>query len=299
MLFDESLEALMISPEGVYFDGTFGRGGHSNGILQKLGESGRLYSMDRDPQAAKVAEEIEDTRLVFRQGAFSQFDVLFPDMLANSVDGVLLDLGVSSPQLDQAERGFSFRREGELDMRMDPTTGFTAKEFVNNAEIGELANVIARLGEERFAKKIAREIITARNLATITTTTDLAEIVKRAIPVRFHVEGRHPATRTFQAIRIHVNNELGELEIFLGKIFSVLKHGGRIVIISFHSLEDKVVKQFVKKHSSDDLPPEIPVRDASLFKKLKLIGRPVRPSEVEINANPRSRSSIMRIVEKL
>lgn len=299
MLFDESLEALMISPEGVYFDGTFGRGGHSNGILQQLGESGRLFSMDRDPQAAKVAEEIEDTRLVFRQGAFSQFDVLFPNMLANSVDGVLLDLGVSSPQLDQAERGFSFRREGELDMRMDPTTGFTAKEFVNNAEIGELANVIARLGEERFAKKIAREIITARNLATITTTTDLAEIVKRAIPVRFHVEGRHPATRTFQAIRIHVNNELGELEIFLGKIFSVLKHGGRIVIISFHSLEDKVVKQFVKKHSSDDLPPEIPVRDASLFKKLKLIGRPVRPSEVEINANPRSRSSIMRIVEKL
>lgn len=276
-----------------------GEAWHTQGILAQLGEDGEIYSIDRDPEAAKVAAEIKDVRFHFGRGKFSQVNKLFPVLTKESLDGVLLDLGVSSPQLDQAERGFSFRREGELDMRMDPTTGFTAKEFVNNADYGELANVIARLGEERFARKIAREIITARSQATITTTTNLAEIVKRAVPVRFHVEGRHPATRTFQAIRIHVNNELGELADFLQKIFPLVKRGGRIVIISFHSLEDKEVKRFAKKLSSDELPPEIPVKDVALFKKLKLIGRPIRPSEEEIGDNPRSRSSIMRVMEKL
>ncbi len=299
VLFEESLSALQLTSDGCYLDGTFGRGGHSRGILDALGEGGKLYATDRDPSAAIEAEKIKDVRFIFGQGRFSQFDELFPLLGAESLDGVLLDLGVSSPQLDQAERGFSFMRDGELDMRMDPTTGFTAKEFVNNAEYGELANVIARLGEERFAKKIAREIIKARSQDTITTTTNLAEIVKRAVPVRFHVEGRHPATRTFQAIRIHVNNELGELEVFLQKVFPVLKRGGRIVVISFHSLEDKVAKQFVKKLSSDEFPPEIPVKDVSVFKKLKLIGRPTRPSEEEIEENPRARSSIMRVMEKL
>ncbi len=306
VLLNEALEALNIRPSGYYFDGTFGRGGHSRAILEKLSDEGRLYATDRDPRAAEEAKTIMNKNFFFRQGDFSHFIENFPEIENESLDGVLLDLGVSSPQLDDASRGFSFTRDGELDMRMNPEKGLTAKQFVNEAEYGEIANVIARMGEERFAKQIAKKIIKARSLETITssletitTTKQLAEIVASAVPVRFHVPGRHPATRTFQAIRMYVNRELDELETVLEKAYPKLKHGARLVVISFHSLEDNYIKRFVKKLAGQELPPEVPVADSTMFKKVKFIGRPVRPSEGEIAANPRSRSSLMRVVEKL
>lgn len=299
VLLRESVEALKIKPDGHYFDGTFGRGGHSRAILDCLNEQGRLYATDRDPRAAEVADAISDKRFIFRRGEFSRLTENFPELGNNSLDGILLDLGVSSPQLDDAERGFSFTRDGELDMRMNPDTGLTAKEFVNNAEYGELANVIARMGEERFVKPIAKAIVKARLTQPITTTKQLAEIVSGAVPARFHVPGRHPATRTFQAIRMHVNRELDELQTVLEKAYPILKSQGRLVVIAFHSLEDSAVKRFVKKMAGQDIPPEVPIADSALFQKVKLIGRPVRPSEEEIANNPRSRSSLMRVVEKL
>ncbi|PID62180.1 MAG: 16S rRNA (cytosine(1402)-N(4))-methyltransferase [Gammaproteobacteria bacterium] len=298
VLLQEAITALQISPEGYYFDGTFGRGGHSRAILEQLGPTGRLYATDRDPRAAEVAATIADSRFAFARGEFSHFMDYFPELGKESLDGILLDLGVSSPQLDEAERGFSFSREGELDMRMNPDTKLTAKQFVNHAEYGELVNVIACLGEERFAKPIAKHIIRRRSTETIKTTTQLADIVSSAVPARFHVPGRHPATRTFQAIRIHVNRELDELQDVLDKAYSVLKKGGRLVIISFHSLEDNRVKRYVKSMAGDELPPEIPVADNAMFKKMKLLGRPIRPSETEITHNPRARSSLMRVIEK-
>lgn len=299
VLLTESIAALNIHPDGTYFDGTFGRGGHSLAILEQLSEMGRLYATDRDPRAAEVAEAIVDKRFIFRRGEFSRVTEHFPNLAAESLDGILLDLGVSSPQLDEAERGFSFTRDGELDMRMNPNTGLTAKAFVNNAEYSELANVIARMGEERFAKPIAKKIIKTRDTQPITTTKQLAELVSSAVPARFHIPGRHPATRTFQAIRIYVNRELDELQTVLEKAYPLLKKNARLVVISFHSLEDNYVKKFVKGLAGQELPPELPVADSSMFKKVKLIGRPVRPSVEEIERNPRSRSSMMRIVEKL
>lgn len=299
VLLNEVLEALNIRPSGHYFDGTFGRGGHSRAILEKLSDTGRLYATDRDPRAAEEAKRIVNKNFFFRQGDFSHFVENFPEIENESLDGVLLDLGVSSPQLDDASRGFSFMRDGELDMRMNPEKGLTAKQFVNEAEYSEIANVIARMGEERFAKQIAKKIIKARSLETITTTKQLAEIVASAVPVRFQVPGRHPATRTFQAIRMYVNRELDELEAVLEKAYPKLKHGARLVVISFHSLEDNYIKRFVKKLAGQELPPEVPVADSTMFKKVKFVGRPVRPSEGEIAANPRSRSSLMRVVEKL
>ncbi len=298
VLLNESIEALNINPNGCYFDGTFGRGGHSRAILQQLGASGQLYATDRDPQAAEVAAAIADSRFAFARGEFSHFVDYFPELGKESLDGILLDLGVSSPQLDDAERGFSFSREGELDMRMNPDTKLTAKQFVNSADYSELVNVIACLGEERFAKPIAKHIIRRRSAEMIKTTTQLADIVSGAVPARFHVPGRHPATRTFQAIRIHVNRELDELQDVLNKAYSVLKRGGRLVVISFHSLEDNRVKRYVKSMAGDELPPEIPVSDTAMFKKMKLLGRPIRPSEAEIVSNPRARSSLMRVIEK-
>ncbi len=298
VLLNESIDALQIKPEGCYFDGTFGRGGHSRAILDQLNENGRLYATDRDPRAAEAAEKIEQTNFIFKRGEFSHITEHFPELDNESLDGILLDLGVSSPQLDDAERGFSFRYDAELDMRMNPDNKLSAKLFVNNAEYAELVNVIACLGEERFAKPIAKRIIKEREIAPIITTTQLAEIVKSAVPVRFHKPGRHPATRTFQAIRIYVNREIDELKDILEKAYPLLKKGGRLVVISFHSLEDETVKKFVKGMAGAELPPEIPVPDADIFKKLKLIGRPVRPSEQEIKLNPRARSSLMRIVEK-
>lgn len=299
VLLDEAVSALKICATGQYFDGTFGRGGHSRAILQQLGETGRLYAVDRDPQAAVAAKRIDDRRFIFKQGEFSRFDEWFPHLGENTLDGFLLDLGVSSPQLDLGERGFSFTHDGELDMRMNPESGLTAKMFVNHAEYGELVNVIACMGEERFAKPIAKKMIKIRETQPIVTTKQLADIVSSAVPARFHQPGRHPATRTFQAIRIYVNRELEELETVLEKIYPVLKTGGRLVVISFHSLEDQYVKQFAKRMQGNDLPPEIPVLDGSVFQQMALIGRPIRPTEAEIERNPRSRSSMMRVLEKL
>ncbi|MBS9778252.1 MAG: 16S rRNA (cytosine(1402)-N(4))-methyltransferase RsmH [Gammaproteobacteria bacterium] len=299
VLLEESIDALNIKPNGLYFDGTFGRGGHSKAILQALGEGGCLFATDRDPKAAETAVTVVDKRFVFRRGEFSCLDKNFPEISPNSLDGILLDLGVSSPQLDEAERGFSFTHDGELDMRMNPEAGLTAKDFVNNAEFSEIANVIARMGEERFAKQIARKIEKVRQTEMIATTNQLAEIVKSAVPARFHVPGRHPATRTFQAIRIHVNRELDELQVVLEKAYRLLKPKGRLVVISFHSLEDNYVKRFVKSLAGQDVPPEVPIMDSAAMKKVKLIGRPVRPSAFEVSNNPRSRSSLMRIIEKL
>ncbi|PID66961.1 MAG: 16S rRNA (cytosine(1402)-N(4))-methyltransferase [Gammaproteobacteria bacterium] len=299
VLLNEAVAALNIQAWGCYFDATFGRGGHSRAILAALGENGHLYATDRDPSAAEAAAEINDKRFTFRRGEFSRLTENFPELGQESLDGILLDLGVSSPQLDEAQRGFSFTRDGELDMRMNPDNGLTAKAFVNNAEIGEIANVIARLGEERFAKQIAKKIGKVRLTNTITTTKQLAEVVSSAIPARFVVPGRHPATRTFQAIRMHVNSELNELQTILEKVFPILKPKGRLVVISFHSLEDNAVKRFVKKMAGQDIPPEVPIMDSAMLKKARLLGRPVRPSDEEIANNPRSRSSLMRVVEKL
>jgi len=294
----EAIAALQIKANGWYLDATFGRGGHSQAILSVLGGHGRLYATDRDPSAAEQASCIEDQRFIFKKTRFSNFLQAFEELNSESLNGILLDLGVSSPQLDDASRGFSFSRESELDMRMDPDTGFTAKAFVNSADYGDIVNVIACLGQERFAKTIAKRIIKARQSQPITTTKALAAIVKAAIPARFHVTGRHPATRTFQAIRIHVNDEISELKQFLDKAFSSLKSEGRIVVIAFHSLEDETIKEFVNRLKSHALPPEIPLPDSRVYDKVKLIGRPVRPSSQEIETNPRSRSSIMRIIEK-
>ncbi len=299
VLLDESILALNIKKNGHYFDGTFGRGGHSKKILSNLGENGLLFATDQDPSAITAARSIDDSRFIFRKGKFSDFMMTFPEIENNSLDGILLDLGVSSVQLDKAERGFSFMREGELDMRMNPEKGVTAKEFVNSAEYSKLVNVIAKYGEERFAKRIANKIIETRLIHEITTTTMLAEIVKLAVPVKFHIPGRHPATRTFQAIRIYVNNELGELEQVLKRAYKALKKNGRLIIISFHSLEDNLVKKFVKEKSNNNFPKEIPITDLSVLKKVLFIGRPIRPQEEEININKRARSSIMRVVEKL
>lgn len=298
VLLKEAVASLNIQSAGCYFDGTFGRGGHSQAILSALGEAGCLYATDKDPEAAKAAAKIDDKRFIFRRGEFSRLMENFPELGKESLDGILLDLGVSSPQLDEAQRGFSFSREGELDMRMNPEKGLTAKAFVNNAEIGKIANVIARMGEERFAKLIAKHIGKARLTQTITTTKQLADIVSCAVPVRFHTPGRHPATRTFQAIRMYVNQELDELQNVLDKAFFLLKPKGRLVVIAFHSLEDNYVKRFVKQKQGGDVPPEVPITDSALFKKVKLMGRPVRPSEEEIANNPRSRSALMRVVEK-
>ena len=298
VLLRESMEALAIKPNGCYFDGTFGRGGHSREILKALGTDGKLYATDRDPCATKVALALEDSRFSFKRGVFSRISDYFPQLGQASLDGVLLDLGVSSPQLDNADRGFSFTRDGVLDMRMDPESGMTAKDFINKARVSEIKNVIARMGEERFAKQIANQIAKARNSQTIETTKELAEIVKKAVPARFHTPGRHPATRTFQAIRIFINQELDELQNVLKRTYPMLKPKGRLVVISFHSLEDEFVKKFVKKNAKQDLPPELPILDSALFEKVQLIGRPIRPSEAEVASNPRSRSSLMRVVEK-
>lgn len=299
VLLEEAVRALQIKSSGWYLDATFGRGGHSRAILQLLGDKGRLYATDRDPRAAETAAMIADERFYFSRGEFSRFDDCFPSLGEGSLDGILLDLGVSSPQLDDAERGFSFMRDGELDMRMNPDTKLTARAFVNAADYGSLVNVIKCMGEERFAKPIANNIVKTRATQPITTTKQLAEIVRSAVPARFHVPGRHPATRTFQAIRMHVNNELEELQTLLAKAYGVLRPKGRLVVIAFHSLEDSAVKKFVKAMAGQELPPEVPIADSALLKKVRLIGRPIRPDESEIANNPRSRSALMRVVEKL
>jgi len=297
VLLEESVAALRIHEDGIYVDGTFGRGGHSAAILAELGVRGRLLAFDQDPEAI-AHRAIEDPRLELIHGRFSTMHAALSERGITHVAGVLLDLGVSSPQLDEARRGFSFAKDGPLDMRMDPTRGESAAQWLARAEENEIREVVHAYGEERFAKGIARAIVAAREVEPIRSTKQLAEIVGRA--VRTREPGQHPATRTFQALRIHVNQELEELEVTLPQAANLLEKGGRLAVVSFHSLEDRIVKRFMRDRSTaDSLPKGVPVRAADLPPpQLHVVSRPVRACEAETKRNPRARSATLRVAEK-
>jgi 16S rRNA (cytosine1402-N4)-methyltransferase len=298
VLLEAAADALAIKPAGIYLDATFGRGGHARLILRRLGSQGRLIALDRDPAAIEAGKEIVDPRLKLFHAAFSSLGTVLKEEGVERVDGVLLDLGVSSPQLDDAERGFSFRADAPLDMRMDTSRGMTAADWLAQASQRQLAEVIKNYGEERFAHAVAKAIVAARAGGAVTTTRQLAEIVASA--VRTREQGQHPATRSFQAIRIHVNQELEELSLVLPQCVEALKPGGRLAVISFHSLEDRIVKRFMRDESRPpQLPARLPVRAADLPRpRLKPVGKPVYPTEAEIAANPRARSAVMRVAER-
>lgn len=297
VLLREAVDALNVRPEGVYVDGTFGRGGHSRAILARLGPAGRLVAFDRDPAAIRVAREVGDARLTVVHSAFSAFAERLDELGVARVDGVLLDLGVSSPQLDEAERGFSFRLDGPLDMRMDTSTGPTAEEWIAEASEAQLAEVIRDYGEERFAKQVAKAIVAAREQRPLRTTRELAEVVAKAVKKR--EPGQDPATRTFQALRIFLNRELEELSLVLPRCAERLAPGGRLAVISFHSLEDRMVKRFMRDHARTDVPEGVPLRASELPEPpLRLVGRAVRAGEEEVTVNPRSRSAVLRVAER-
>ena len=298
VLLEEALAALNIKPDGVYVDGTFGRGGHARAILAQLGDKGRLIAFDKDPAAIAVARAIQDPRLSVVHAGFAQMQAELGATGVEQVDGVLLDLGVSSPQLDEAARGFSFRMEGPLDMRMDTTRGRTAAEWLATVEQRELAEAIADYGEERFAKQIARAIIAARAGGPIATTRMLSKIVAEAVPTR--EPGQDPATRTFQAIRIYINQELEELSLVLPQIVELLTPGGRLAVISFHSLEDRIVKRFMKSEAQPDkLPSNFPIKAIDLPQpRMHLVGKAQRVGSAEASANRRSRSAVLRVAER-
>ena len=298
VLLQEAVDALAIRPDGVYVDGTFGRGGHSRLVLSRLGDQGRLYSFDKDPLAIATAEQINDPRFQIVHQGFATMEAALRERGVEAVDGILLDLGISSPQIDDGARGFSFRFDAPLDMRMDTTRGQTAAQWLNSADEADIYRVIKDYGEERFAKQIARAIVARRAERPIDTTRQLAQLV--AQNVRSREPGQDPATRSFQAIRIFINQELEELALVLPQALRVLKTGGRLAVISFHSLEDRIVKRFMKDAAeSDHLPTKLPVRHAELAgAKLKLIGKPVKPGDDEIRNNPRARSAIMRVAER-
>ena len=298
VLLREAVEALTIKPADIYVDGTFGRGGHSRAILERLGPEGRLLAFDRDPQAIEVARAINDPRLTIMHCAFAELGSALRQAGVASVDGVLLDVGVSSPQIDEGERGFSFRFDAPLDMRMDTTQGETAAEFLAAAEIKDITEVIRNYGEERFAFQIAKKIVATRSERPLTTTGQLAALVRET--VRTREPGQDAATRTFQALRIHVNQELEQLTLVLPQAMDVLRPGGRLVVISFHSLEDRIVKRFMRDEASTDrLPKNLPLRSIDLPQPhLRLVGKPVKASNEEVAANPRARSAVMRVAEK-
>ena len=301
VLLNEAVQALNIRKDGYYVDATFGRGGHSQAILEQLGETGRLLAFDKDPQAIAEAKSrfADDERFSIRQDSFAMMNTHIAELgWTGKIDGILLDLGVSSPQLDDAQRGFSFSQEGPLDMRMNPGQGQSAAEWLSVADDKEIASILKEYGEERFAKRIARAIVKARDEKPITTTKELSAIVAEANPA--WERGKDPATRSFQAIRIFINRELDDLADCLTKVIDVLKPGGRLVVISFHSLEDRQVKRFMREMvKGDDFPPDLPVMQSQLNPKMKKIGKAVRAGEEELNHNPRARSAIMRVAEKL
>ncbi|MEJ2452540.1 MAG: 16S rRNA (cytosine(1402)-N(4))-methyltransferase RsmH [Candidatus Thiodiazotropha sp.] len=301
VLLRPSLEALRVDPAGVYMDGTFGRGGHSRLILAALGENGRLIAIDRDPEAVAYgrAHFADDSRFSIVHGSFAMLaEVAQQAGVMGRVDGILLDLGVSSPQLDQAERGFSFGKSGPLDMRMDPSQGESAAQWLARAEAHEIADVLKEYGEERHAKRIARAIVAARAQAPISTTERLAEVVSEANPS--WEKGKHPATRSFQAIRIHINGELEAIRACLAQVIDVLALGGRLAVISFHSLEDRLVKRFMRDQAKGDrFPPGVPVRQDQLQPRLRLVGKAIRPDAAELEANPRARSAVLRLAERV
>ena len=297
VLTTEAIDALALRSDGIYVDGTFGRGGHSREILRRLGPGGRLVALDRDPQAAASAREIHDPRFVFVREAFSRISAALQSMGVERAHGMLFDLGVSSPQLDDPQRGFSFRADGPLDMRMDPTAGQSAAQWLAQAEEQEIKKVIRDYGEERFAKQIAAAIVAARRSGPITGTRALAAIVGQA--VRTREPGQDPATRTFQALRIHVNRELEEVSLMLPQACARLAAGGRLAVISFHSLEDRIVKRFMQALARPQLPREVPLTAREMPQPaLRIVARATVPSPEEIAANPRARSARLRVAER-
>ena len=306
VLLHEAVDALAVRPDGVYVDGTYGRGGHSRLILDRLGGSGRLIALDKDPMAVTAGRVLKDLRFTIVHNRFSQIPQVLRDLGVEQVDGVLMDLGVSSPQLEQATRGFSFRLDGPLDMRMDTSQGQTAAEWLASVSEAHLREVIKDYGEERFAKQVARAIVAARSQEPIVTTIRLSEIVASAVRACSHQREnkQNPATRTFQAIRIHLNQELEELSMTLPQCVEMLKPGGRLVAISFHSLEDRIVKRFIREAANPDkLPRGVPLRAKEVQRltcqRLRLIGKAIRPTEAEVAKNPRARSAVMRVAERV
>jgi len=301
VLLKETLEGLAIKTDGCYIDGTFGRGGHTKVILASLSPTGKLLGLDKDPEAIKAGQALakQDGRFDIEQCSFATLSqVVNARLWQGKVDGILLDIGVSSPQLDMAERGFSFQKDGPLDMRMNPNVGISAAEWLATAEMTEIERILKTLGEERFGKRIARAIVETRDESPLTTTKQLAALVDKASPVR--EKNKHPATRTFQAIRIHINNELDDLTEALQQAVDALASGGRLAVISFHSLEDRIVKRFFRDQAKgDDLPSHFPVTADQLNPTIKLVGKAIKAGEQELSVNPRARSAVLRVVEKI
>jgi len=301
VLIDEVIKQLAINPNGIYVDATFGRGGHTKGILENLSPQGHLIAIDKDLEAITAAKKqfANDKRFIIEHGSFSQIDQFITKHgFAGKVNGILFDLGVSSPQIDNPHRGFSFLHDGPLDMRMDTTTGQSAAEWINQAKETDIIDVIKTYGEERFSKRIANAIVRYRSDMPITTTRQLASIISQAKPV--WEKTIHPATRTFQAIRIFINRELDDLQIALAKSLDMLAVGGRLCVISFHSLEDRIVKHYMRKETkAPEIPAEIPIKESDFQPKLKIIGRKIKAHDAEIDINPRARSAVLRVAEKL
>jgi len=302
VLLKEAVENLITSPDGIYVDATFGRGSHSQAILDKLSPRGRLIAFDKDPDAVAYAKQtIKDKRFSIFHSSFARLQMCLNEAAVfGQVQGILFDLGVSSPQLDNPERGFSFVREGRLDMRMDTSQGVDAMTWL--AEIGEkeLADILWQYGEEKFSRRIARAIVAKREEGAITSTAQLADIIKFATPKPKHYQDKHPATRSFQAIRIAVNQELTELQLALAQSLEALAVGGRLAVISFHSLEDRIAKQFIRQfEKGEEIPRGLPLKGDSFNSRLKSVGKAIKPSSNETNVNPRARSAILRIAEKL
>ncbi|MGH1461379.1 MAG: 16S rRNA (cytosine(1402)-N(4))-methyltransferase RsmH [Neptuniibacter sp.] len=302
VLLNEAVEALVQDASGFYVDGTFGRGGHSALVLDQLASDGHLMAIDKDPEAIKVAHKCfaDEPRFTIAHGSFAQLQQFVTERdMQGKLDGVLLDLGVSSPQLDDASRGFSFLNDGPLDMRMDTTQGESAADWIARADEVEIADVIYTYGEERFSRRMARAIVAEREQNPITTTAQLAKIVTEANPA--WEKGKNPATRAFQGIRIFINRELEDLENCLDQALEMLKVGGRLVVISFHSLEDRIVKRFIRHHVKGDehLPPGIPVTNDMLKIRMKSVGKAVKASMSETEQNVRARSAVMRVAEKV
>ena len=301
VLLEEAVNLLVGEPDGFYIDATYGRGGHSAAILSRLSPAGRVLAIDRDPQVVGIAQHQsgQDERFNFINATFDQIEQLLNDRaITTRPHGVLFDLGVSSPQLDQAERGFSFSRDGPLDMRMDRASGETVAHWLAQAEESEIARVLYELGEERHSRKIARKIVDTRLRSPLVSTHQLATLIRQAIPGRD--PHKHPATRSFQALRIFINDELGQLQRALPRAFNLLANGGRLVVISFHSLEDRMVKRFMRDRSRGTrYPDRLPIPHQQTNTDLRIIGKPVKPSDQEINSNPRARSAIMRTAERI
>jgi len=303
VLLNEAVENVVTHPDGIYVDATFGRGSHSSAILSRLNTTGRLIAFDKDPEAIQYAQKLQsaDSRFNIIHASFADMrNTLKEQNVFGNVSGILFDLGVSSPQLDNPERGFSFARSGKLDMRMDTTSGIDAATWIAKVGEEELASVLWNYGEEKFSRRIARSVVEKRLETPITTTGQLADIITRAIPRPKKPHEKHPATRSFQAIRIAINKELTDLELGLSQAFEALAVGGRLAVISFHSLEDRIVKQFFRHlEKGQEVPRGLPIKGDQFKANLKTIGKAIKPSDAEVNDNPRARSAVLRIAEKL